>query len=168
MTFRRPRHRRALDSLAACLASFYTAAAGAGTAVLEPANGSNVKGEVTFSQDGPRVRATGEITGLTPGRHGLHLHDKGDCGAPHASSAAGHYNAEGRSYGDPQSAENPIGEIGNVTANRSGAATVDSTLTGISLASLMGKGLVVQAGAKDDKARQAGNPGALVACGVVK
>src|SRR4029077_17674928 len=90
MTSRLPRARVALILLAAGLAA--PLAARAATATLEPASGSKVKGQATFSQDGSRVRATGEITGLTPGRHGFHLHDKGDCSAADAESAGGHFN----------------------------------------------------------------------------
>ena len=92
MTFQLPRQRVTFVLLAACFATQHSLSAGAATAALEPASGSKVKGEVTFSQDGPRVRAIGEITGLTPGRHGMHLHEKGDCSAPDASSAT--YNPE--------------------------------------------------------------------------
>ena len=168
MTPRLATARLALVAAAACIATQYATGAHAGTAELEPTNGSNVKGEVTFSQDGPHVRATGEITGLTPGPHGLHLHEKGDCSAPDASSAGGHYNPAGTRHGGPASAEHHAGDFGNVVANRSGTATVDSTLTGVSLASLTGKGLVVHAQPDDEKTDPAGNSGARIACGVVK
>jgi Cu-Zn family superoxide dismutase len=157
--------RRTSVALAAC---FPALGAVAGTAVLGPSSSSNVKGEVTFSQDGSRVRATGEITGLTPGRHGLHLHEKGDCSAPDASSAGGHFNPEGRKHGGPQGTERHAGDFGNVNANRSGTATVDSTLAGVSLSSLTGKALVVHAQADDETSDPAGNSGARVACGIVK
>ena len=119
-------------------------AALAATATLEPAGGSKAKGQVTFIQDGSRVRATGEITGLAPGRHGLHLQEKGDCNA-----------ADGDRHGG-------AGDLGNITASASGAATVNNTLSGISVAGLMGKGLAVE------KSDSSGNSGARVACGVVK
>lgn len=130
------------------LAAGFTAplAAQAATATLEPANGSKVKGQVTFIQDGSRVRAMGEITGLAPGRHGLQVQENRDCNAADAESAGGRHG----------------GELGNITASASGAATVNSTLSGISIASLMGKGLAVE------KSDPSGNAGARVACGVVK
>ena len=165
MTARMPRARFAFVAFVTSLAAQHSLAARAGTAVLEPTSGSNVKGEVTFSQDGSRVRATGEITGLTPGRHGLHLHEKRDC---KGSDAARLFTPDAGKHGSPSGGERQVGDFGNVTANRSGAATVDTTLTGVSLASLMGKGIAVHAKANDEKSDPAGNAGARVACGVVK
>lgn len=48
---------------------------------LTAKSGSEVKGVVTFRTDG---RSNGllvnyEISGLAPGKHGFHIHDKGDC-----------------------------------------------------------------------------------------
>ena len=142
MTARLLRARPALFLLATGLIA--PLAALAATATLEPAGGSKVKGQVTFIQDGSRVRATGEITGLAPGRHGLHVQEKGDCNA-----------ADGDRHGG-------AGDLGNITASASGAATVNSTLSGISVAGLMGKGLAVE------KSDSSGNSGPRVACGVVK
>ena len=146
MTSRLPRGRLALILLAAGLAA--PLAARAATATLEPASGSKAKGQVTFLQDGSRVRAMGELTGLKPGRHGLQVHEKGDCSAADADRHGG---------------ASSTGDFGNITASASGAATVSTTLTGVSMASLMGKELVLRA--KPDEKSDAG---ALVACGVVK
>src|SRR6185369_14890516 len=51
------------------------------TAIVRPASGSQVHGEAKFTQIGNRVRVTAEIAGLTPGAHGFHIHEKGDCSA---------------------------------------------------------------------------------------
>jgi superoxide dismutase, Cu-Zn family len=149
MTSRQPRVRLVLILLAAGVA--LPLAARAATATLEPAGGSKAKGQVTFTQDGPRIRAMGELTGLAPGRHGLQVSEKGDCSV---SDADGHGGA---------STEKPGGDFGSITASASGSATVNTTVTGVSIASLMGKGLVLRA--KPDEKSDAG---ARVACGVVK
>src|SRR5215469_6521093 len=61
-------------------------------AVLHPTAGNKVSGTVTFTEapDGVQVRA--EISGLTPGNHGFHVHEFGDCSAPDATSAGAHFN----------------------------------------------------------------------------
>src|SRR5437764_13558749 len=64
----------------------------AAMAVLAPTQGNNVKGTVTFTQQKGGVRIVADVDGLTPGEHGFHIHEKGDCSAPDAASAGGHFN----------------------------------------------------------------------------
>jgi Cu/Zn superoxide dismutase len=42
-------------------------------AVLHPAQGNDVHGTITFREVADGVRVEGEITGLTPGKHGFHI-----------------------------------------------------------------------------------------------
>ena len=53
---------------------------------LEPTQGNNTRGTVTFTQMGEVVRIQANITGLAPGQHGFHIHENGDCSAPDATS----------------------------------------------------------------------------------
>src|SRR5438046_1660835 len=61
-------------------------------AVLYPTAGSKVSGTVTFTEEADGVQVRAEITGLTPGNHGFHVHEFGDCSAADASSAGAHFN----------------------------------------------------------------------------
>ena len=51
---------------------------------LQPTKGSKVSGMVTFMRqpDGNGVKIKADINGLSPGKHGFHIHEKGDCSAP--------------------------------------------------------------------------------------
>ncbi|MGZ4985481.1 MAG: superoxide dismutase family protein, partial [Chthoniobacterales bacterium] len=51
-------------------------------AVLSPTANSKVMGTVTFTKSGDEVKVVADITGLTPGKHGFHIHEFGDCSAP--------------------------------------------------------------------------------------
>src|SRR5262245_8668929 len=44
---------------------------------LSPTAGNEVRGTVTFTQTGTGVKVQISLTGLTPGEHGLHIHEKG-------------------------------------------------------------------------------------------
>src|SRR5882724_8778982 len=47
-------------------------------AVLHPTAGNNVAGLVTFTKSGDEVKVVADVTGLTPGKHGFHVHEFGD------------------------------------------------------------------------------------------
>ncbi len=51
-------------------------------AVLHPTEGNRASGTVVFTQVGDKVRIVGTVEGLTPGMHGFHIHEWGDCSAP--------------------------------------------------------------------------------------
>src|ERR1700722_4375174 len=75
------------------------------TAILKPTKGSKAKGTVRFNEIPPNVHIIADITGLSPGKHGFHIHEKGDCSAPDASSAGGHFNPEHKMHGGPDAPE---------------------------------------------------------------
>src|SRR5438045_4839092 len=61
-------------------------------AVLHPTAGSNVTGSVTFTKSGDEVKVVADVTGLTPGKHGFHIHEFGDCSSSDGNSAGGNFN----------------------------------------------------------------------------
>ena len=136
------------------------------TATLAAASASTVAGSVKGG-----LHVTGDITGLTPGEHGFHLHAKGDCSAPDATSAGDHWNPTNQAHGAPSAAAHHSGDLGNITADASGKAHVDVTVKGISLdgaSSVVGKAVIVHGKADDLKTQPSGNAGPRVACGVVQ
>jgi Cu-Zn family superoxide dismutase len=142
------------------------------TATLNPTKDSNVKGTVSFTKLKDGVRIDGEVTGLTPGAHGFHIHEKGDCSAPDATSAGGHYNPTDMPHGAPDAALRHVGDFGNIDANASGVAKFSHVDHVISLEgpnSIIGHAVIVHAQADDLKTQKPpGNAGARVACGVVE
>ena len=140
-------------------------------AVLHPTAGNNVKGTVTFTEEADGVQVHAEITGLTPGNHGFHIHEFGDCSAGDGSSAGGHFNPTDSRHAGPDDAERHVGDMGNVEADASGKATLDYLDHQISLTndrqSVIGRSVVVHAKADDLKSQPAGDSGARIACGVI-
>ncbi len=150
-----------------------TAAMVTATAELEARSDSNVSGELTLEQQNGVVRIRGEIEGLTPGLHGMHIHEVGDCSAPDASSAGEHFARDGAVHGAPtQSAGlHHTGDLGNIVATEDGVASVDVIDDALSLSggeSAIGRALVVHSGADDLVSQPAGNSGDRVACGVIE
>lgn len=142
------------------------------SAVMRPASGSQAHGVVKFTQVGTRVRVDAEIAGLSPGLHGMHVHEKGDCSAPDATSTGPHFSTAGKKHGGPDSIERHAGDLGNVNANEYGKATLSIMVEGISVAqgpeAVVGRGVIVHANADDLRTDPTGNSGDRISCGVVE
>jgi superoxide dismutase, Cu-Zn family len=136
---------------------------------LEPKSGSRVTGTVTFTKTGNEVQVVADIQNLTPGKHGFHIHEKGDCSAADASSAGGHFNPTHQHHGGPMTAEHHAGDLGNIEADASGKAHLDwkGKLNLSGTESIVGKSVVVHEKEDDLKTDPAGNSGARIACGVI-
>ena len=140
-------------------------------AVLSPASGSSVHGVIRFTQDGAALKVAADIEGLTPGQqHAMHVHECGDCTAPDATSAGGHYNPEGHAHALPVTDERHAGDLGNLTADAGGKAHYEITVTNCSIAGMvnpiLGRAVIVHA-KPDDGGQPTGNAGGRVACGVI-
>jgi Cu-Zn family superoxide dismutase len=142
------------------------------SATVEPRSGSAVAGTVRFSESGGRVRAHVELAGLAPSsEHGFHVHDKGDCSAPDAASAGGHFKPGGSPHGRAGSAPHHAGDLPNLRADASGKVRIDLELADVTLApgptSIVGRSVVVHRDADDYTTQPSGNSGPRVACGVI-
>ena len=139
------------------------------SATLEPKSNSKVTGTVTFTKVGDDVQVVADIQNLTPGKHGFHIHDKGDCSAPDAASAGPHFNPTMKHHGGPMTLDHHEGDLGNITADASGKAHLDwkGKLSLIGKDSIIGKSVVVHEKEDDLKTDPSGNSGARVACGAI-
>src|SRR5947199_3210566 len=94
-------------------------------AVLHPTAGNNVTGSVTFTNSGDEVKVVADVTGLTPGKHGFHIHEFGDCSSSDGSSAGGHFNPTHKQHGAPDASDRHAGDLANIEAAASGKAHTD-------------------------------------------
>ncbi len=142
-------------------------------AALEPRSGSTVTGMATFTElpEGG-VRAVVHIEKAPPGLHGLHIHEKGDCSAPDATSAGGHFNPTTMPHAGPMDAQHHAGDLGNIEIKADG--TGDLTITSKMLTvkpgpnSVVGRAVIFHEKADDLKTQPTGNAGGRLACGVVR
>jgi Cu-Zn family superoxide dismutase len=141
------------------------------TAEIQPTKGYTAHGTVTFIQATGGVHVTVELQGLEPGKHGFHIHENGDCSAPDASSAGGHYNPTGQPHGARLDAERHVGDLGNVIADSAGDVMtdfIDSVITLEGEYSIVGHAVIVHANADDLTSQPSGNAGPRVGCGVIE
>jgi Cu-Zn family superoxide dismutase len=144
----------------------------AAVAELAPTKGNTAKGTVTFTPRGDRVLVTADVSGLAPGPHGFHIHDKGDCSADDATSAGGHFNPLNKPHAEPTTRERHAGDMPMLVADASGnahlATEIDLATIGAGETNIVGRGLIVHKDADDFKTQPTGNSGARVACGVIR
>lgn len=142
------------------------------SAELSPTQGNTAAGTVSFQRSGDGVRVVADIVGLSPGPHGFHIHDKGDCSAPDGTSAGGHFNPAGKPHGHPLQGDHHAGDMPMLEADASGRAHLEAVLAGLSIggggADILGRGVIIHAAADDFATQPTGNSGARLACGVIK
>jgi len=155
---------------AACCAEIAQAQTAAAT--LAPTSGNTAAGTVTFTQKADKVAVSARISGLAPGGHGFHIHEKGDCSAPDGMSAGGHFNPTGKPHGAPNVAEHHAGDLPMLHADASGNAALEAEIEVIAVGSgvtdIVGRSVIVHKDADDYRTQPTGNSGARVACGIIK
>ncbi|XP_050075578.1 uncharacterized protein LOC126563014 [Anopheles maculipalpis] len=138
---------------------------------------SGVSGNVTISQSSCTEPVFIEINvgGLTPGKHGFHIHEKGDL-TDGCASTGGHYNPDKVSHGAPNDQVRHVGDLGNIVADENGIAKTSYSDTVVSLygaRSVLGRAIVIHAEVDDlgktnhPDSLKTGNAGGRVACGVI-
>src|SRR5687768_4439742 len=158
-------------------------ASGGKTAVpnLKPAPAASTQpawgkptGTVTFKEAGEnKVKVSYDLKGLTPGKHGFHIHEKADLSAPDYSSAGPHFNPTKHKHAGPDAGERHAGDLGNVEADTSGNAKGNVTADGLTIGSgaandIVGRSVVVHEKADDLKTDPSGNSGGRVAAGAIE
>lgn len=139
-------------------------------AVMMPTEGSEVEGVVTFTQTADGMLVEAEISGLTPGDHGFHIHQYGDLRKSDGTSAGGHYNPQGHDHAGPEDDMRHVGDLGNITADENGNATykrVDANLKFYGETNILGRGVIIHAGEDDLTSQPTGAAGAREAMGVI-
>lgn len=140
-------------------------------AMLQGAPGSEIHGTVTFIQQGDEVRIVADVTGATPGAHGIHLHEHGDCGGEGFANAGGHFNPSGAPHACPPTEPRHAGDFGNVDIGNDGKGHLELTTKDLTVgpgpSSVIGRSVILHEGPDDCSSQPAGNSGARLACGVV-
>ena len=140
-------------------------------ATLEHAE-DNVEGMFKFVQKpGNATFIQGIVKGITPGKHGLHIHEYGDL-SDGCDSAGAHYNPEGVDHGGLQ--EGHVGDLGNIIADKSGVSRFQIKAERVNLSDVVGRAIVVHADEDDlgkggdEESLKTGNAGDRLGCGVIR
>ena len=149
-----------------------TAPAKQATAMIDASSDSSVTGMAVFTQNGDQITLMIEIQGASPGLHAVHIHANGDCSASDGKSAGGHWNPTGVAHGKWGAGEFHLGDIGNITVGEDGTGSITLTTdlweigTGSDV-DVVGRGIIVHAGADDFTSQPSGAAGARIGCGAI-
>lgn len=139
---------------------------------LDSKSGSSATGSVVFKQEDGIVTMIAVFSGLTPGEHAIHIHEKADCSADDGSSSGGHWNPTAEPHGKWGDAKGyHKGDIGNFIADENGHGTItkitDEWCIGCddTNKNIVGKAIIVHQGADDFTSQPSGAAGARVSCG---
>ena len=133
-------------------------------------------GEIRAVDTPAGVQFEPDLSGLSPGDHGFHLHEHGDCGPSgdqkHGAglAAGGHWDPERTGKHLGPRGEGHRGDLPALVVAPDGRATTPTPpVPRLTLADLHGKALVIHAGGDNyaDQPEPLGGGGARVACGVV-
>lgn len=124
-----------------------------------------IKGVVRFSVNAEDKHSgtivDGVVDGLTPGYHGLHIHECGDL-SNGCDSVGGHYNPGKTSHGGPDSEidQRHAGDLGNIEADTTGRAKFRFVDRIIQTTDIIGRSVVVTE--KEDDCGKGGNEQSLI------
>ncbi len=135
--------------------------------IVMPTKDFSATGMVQLKQSKGVVHLTGKIEGLTPGKHGFHIHQFGDISAVDGSSAGGHYAPEDHQHGKPGKGQHHAGDLGNITADKNGVAVIDKRTEIFKVSDVVGRSIVVHAGADDLTSQPSGDAGPRAGLGVI-
>ena len=160
-----------LAGLAACAEDDVAGVGETAVATMWGVDGAAM-GTVTMEQGPHGVLISADVSGLTEGGHGFHIHTVGSC-SPDFSAAGGHFAPEGRGHGFLYVDGAHAGDIPNIYAAGDGTARADFFTDWVTLAAhgttsvFDADGSTIIIHAKPDTSGSEAGAGDRVACGVI-
>lgn len=143
-------------------------------AELKAAPGEGVDADVDLYATAEGVRVVVEVDDAKPGKHGIHIHEKGDCSDIEGKSMGGHLAPDEQAHALPAEGAGHLGDMGNLEVDAEGDARFDFIVKEANLKpgdenSLLGKAVVLHSGKDSGKGKQpSGDSGKPIACGVIE
>ncbi|XP_033216741.1 copper chaperone for superoxide dismutase isoform X2 [Belonocnema kinseyi] len=136
--------------------------------------GESIKGVIRFAQTANGCIIDGTVDGLSPGPHGLHIHECGDISRG-CESVGDHFNPQNTPHGGPDSkpSERHVGDLGNIIADNSGRVRFRIVDQLLKVPEIIGRSLVVTENPDDlgkgetPASKIDGNSGKKLACGII-
>jgi superoxide dismutase, Cu-Zn family len=135
-------------------------------------------GTVTFTDTKTGLKIETKLAGLPPGRHGMHIHEKGDCGPAMkdgkqtaGEKAGGHYDPKktGKHMG-PESSAGHTGDLPVLVVDDQGKAEQTLAAPRLKTADLANRSIMIHESGDNyaDEPEPMGGSKGRIACGVIK
>ncbi|RLU22631.1 hypothetical protein DMN91_004909 [Ooceraea biroi] len=136
--------------------------------------GNLIKGVIRFAQTPDGCIVDGTVDGLSPGEHGMHIHECGDI-SNGCDSVGEHFNPYNSQHGGPEDdlSKRHVGDLGNILVDATGRATFRSLDKFLKISDIIGRSLIItkdpdDLGKGDDpESKINGNSGTRLACGII-
>lgn len=140
---------------------------------IEPLGDNELTGIAVFTDLDDTISLLIEVEGLAASLYAVHIHEAGDCSVTDGSSAGGHWNPTDVAHGRWGENEFHLGDLGNIEVEADGIGffELETDLWEIGTGSdidIVGKSIIVHAGADDFTSQPSGNAGARIGCGVIE
>ena len=147
-------------------------AVGATATAMMAAPDGTAMGTVTLTQGPHGVIVAADVSGLTPGGHGFHIHEVGTC-TPDFAAAGDHFTPKSQGHGYLHEAGFHAGDLPNIYAAADGTVRVDVFTSDVTLTVGLAHSLFDEDGSafiiheKPDTYGEDAGAGGRVACGVI-
>lgn len=136
-----------------------------------------INGVIKFKSKGNKCKITYEISGLTDGKHGFHIHRCGDI-TKGCAGGCDHFNPTNSLHGGPHSKQRHAGDLGNIIAKNGGFAKGSINVRDLSCdhrssKSIIGRMIIIHKDEDDlgkggnEESLKTGNAGPRIACAVI-
>jgi len=142
-------------------------------AELKPTvEGSPIIGKVSFMETDEGLKINAVVENAPPGKHGFHIHEKGDC-SDQGNAADGHFNPANVPHGDVEKhgfKKAHAGDLGNIEIGSDGKGKLEKVIPGLTIEKgqygVAGRSVILHEKG-DDFGQPTGNAGGRIACAVI-
>lgn len=129
-------------------------------------------GTVKLTEDPDGVKAKVKVEGLSPGFHGIHVHEFANCSGNDFKNAGNHLNPTDKEHGLMNAKGAHLGDLPNIKVGSDGKMAGEVTIVDATLMdgnnSIKGSSMVITKDLDDGMTQPAGESGKRIICGTIK
>lgn len=127
-------------------------------------------GTITFKNTLNGLQIMPDLKGLSQGMHGLHLHEKADCGNQGAAASSHYDPKKTHQHLGPYSIKGELGDLPTLYVDQNGVANKPIFAPRLTESNLKNLSVIIHANDDNysDVPKKVGGSGERIACGVIK